>query len=803
MRILLATSAPYFWGPQVECLAAAMRGHGHDASVATYQTLDQAGAFAGDVLFCLGSGESLLPFLDGLRAPVRILYLIESLPTLSESDEFTRMKLAVHRPYLADFDHVFVHSQRSMPMLQFLGVTRVEALLWPHFPSIFYPVPSVEKDIDVLFVGTPSGHRQRLLERAATRFQVNVASNIFHASSSVLYGRAKVALNLHFTPLRNLECRVVEALGCGAFLLTEALDPDDVLRDGEHLVAFNEDNLLDLLDRYLHDPDERERIADAGHAEVQKYHVNNQAGRILQVAGELSVKDSVCYRLDRPQATHHASPIPEARPKRGRPPVSLCMIVKNEEQNLADCLGSVADLVDETIVIDTGSTDRTVEVAQQLGAKVYSFAWVDSFAAARNESLRHATGDWVFWLDADDRLDAENRQRLGTLFANLPSENVAFVMKCLCLPDAVSRRSTAVDHIRLFRRHPELRWRYRVHEQILGSIRALGGTVRWSDVVIHHTGYQDPALRQRKLHRDQRLLMMEHAENPDDPFVMFNLGMILHEMQRPGEALGYLSESLRKSHPSDSIVRKLYALISQCQRQVGRLEEALATCREGRMHYPFDLELLFHESVVLKEMGDANGSEACLLHVLFAQEKEHFASVNPALRAIARHNLAVLCREQGRDGEAESHWLAVAAEDQDRSRSERATFERATLEHLPCWVGLGELCLSQQRWAELDDVLAWLDADSGAAIDSGVLRARALMSRGELAEARALLEGMIKREPAALLPRVVLTHVLLKENRDMQAAEQALHDVLALCPEHAEARHNLAVLTMRLDTVQR
>src|SRR5262249_55825806 len=92
-----------------------------------------------------------------------------------------------------------------------------------------------------------------------------------------------------------------------------------------------------------------------------------------------------------------------------RPRVSLCMIVKDEEANLPACLGSVADLVDEVVVVDTGSADRTREVAARYGAKVYDFAWVDSFAAARNESLRHATGDWVLWLDADGRLDAGNR----------------------------------------------------------------------------------------------------------------------------------------------------------------------------------------------------------------------------------------------------------------------------------------------------------------------------------------------------------------------------------------------------------
>src|SRR5262245_19779528 len=89
--------------------------------------------------------------------------------------------------------------------------------------------------------------------------------------------------------------------------------------------------------------------------------------------------------------------------------ISLCVIARNEDANLPACRQSVADLVDEMIVVDTGSTDRTKEVAALLGARVFDFAWVDSFAAARNESLRHATGDWIFWLDGDERLDDANR----------------------------------------------------------------------------------------------------------------------------------------------------------------------------------------------------------------------------------------------------------------------------------------------------------------------------------------------------------------------------------------------------------
>src|SRR5262249_52030508 len=145
------------------------------------------------------------------------------------------------------------------------------------------------------------------------------------------------------------------------------------------------------------------------------------------------------------------------------------------------------------------------------GAKVVDFPWCDSFAAARNEGLKHATGDYVFWLDADDRLDEENREKLRALFAGLRDEQVAYSMKCKCLPDDAGT-ATLVDHVRLSRNRPDVRWRYRVHEQILPAIRAVGGEVRWADVVIHHTGYQDRALRQRKLQRDLRLLQLEQAE---------------------------------------------------------------------------------------------------------------------------------------------------------------------------------------------------------------------------------------------------------------------------------------------------
>ena len=117
---------------------------------------------------------------------------------------------------------------------------------------------------------------------------------------------------------------------------------------------------------------------------------------------------------------------------RRRPRISLCMIVRNEAQNLPGCLAPVHDLVDEIIVVDTGSTDRTPEIAREWGAQVFDFCWIDDFSAARNESLRHATGDYILWLDADDRLDSENVRRLESLLDSLTDSRRAYVFRTVC-----------------------------------------------------------------------------------------------------------------------------------------------------------------------------------------------------------------------------------------------------------------------------------------------------------------------------------------------------------------------------------
>ena len=116
--------------------------------------------------------------------------------------------------------------------------------------------------------------------------------------------------------------------------------------------------------------------------------------------------------------------------------MSLTMIVRDEEGNIGNCLESVRGLFDEIVVLDTGSKDRTIEIARSYGARVFDFVWVDDFAAARNAALARATGDYAFWLDADDVLEPAERLKLESLFRGLRAGNDlhAFVVRCACDP---------------------------------------------------------------------------------------------------------------------------------------------------------------------------------------------------------------------------------------------------------------------------------------------------------------------------------------------------------------------------------
>jgi glycosyltransferase involved in cell wall biosynthesis/SAM-dependent methyltransferase len=457
------------------------------------------------------------------------------------------------------------------------------------------------------------------------------------------------------------------------------------------------------------------------------------------------------------------------------------MIVRNEAANLPASLSSIADLVDELVVVDTGSTDQTKEVAAQFGARVYDFAWVDSFAAARNESIRHATGDWIFWLDGDEHLDEDNRKKLRTLFDLLQDENAGYVMKQRSTTSPGAADASVFEHVRLFRNRPDLRWLYRVHEQILPALERSGYVQRFTDIVVDHDGYEEPALYRRKQERNLRLLQLEDTEHPNDSLTQFNLGLTCQVLGRTSEALAYWRRSLELSQPSFSWVRKLYALLAGGYRDLGQRDDALVLCRTGLARYSDDTELLFLEASLLAAAGDLAGAADRLRQLLESPAPTYFAAgVDAGLRGYkARHNLALVYRAGRRPAEAEAQWRAVLAEQPA---------------YVPAALALGELSVAQGRTEDLDQILQHLDTLPQGLAAAAQLRAAQHNARQEFAAARQVLEDALTRVPRTPELLLLFCRVLLREGRDWAAAERALRELLALDPYHPEARNNLMVL---------
>jgi tetratricopeptide (TPR) repeat protein len=209
--------------------------------------------------------------------------------------------------------------------------------------------------------------------------------------------------------------------------------------------------------------------------------------------------------------------------------LSLSMIVRNEAERLEGCLASVADFVDEMVVLDTGSSDATVAIAERCGAVVHHLSWPGDFAPARNAALEHVHGAWVLVLDADEQLLAEAREPLRQLMA----EPDLLVVNLLRL-ERGARQSPYSRVSRLFRRHPAIRWSRPYHSMIDDSVLALlQREPHWriADCAIpalSHDGYRPELLHSGdKAARLRQAMEAELERHPGDPYACAKLGSLL------------------------------------------------------------------------------------------------------------------------------------------------------------------------------------------------------------------------------------------------------------------------------------
>lgn len=219
------------------------------------------------------------------------------------------------------------------------------------------------------------------------------------------------------------------------------------------------------------------------------------------------------------------------------PRLSLCMIVRDEEENLRDCLLPLRDSFDEIIVVDTGSKDRTLQLAKEMGAKVFHFPWQDDFSAVRNASLSYAQGDWIFWMDADDRLAQNEAQKIRELAG-------ADVKRAFSFKVVNQGTQEEFYQLRLFPKLPGVKFEGPIHEQIEGSLGRLGIEVEPKEIVINHLGYADWERKRRKDLRDLKILKEWLAKNREDFYSGFQLASTYDAIGEPEKALELTRRSL-------------------------------------------------------------------------------------------------------------------------------------------------------------------------------------------------------------------------------------------------------------------
>ncbi|MEM8710497.1 MAG: glycosyltransferase family 2 protein [Planctomycetota bacterium] len=358
--------------------------------------------------------------------------------------------------------------------------------------------------------------------------------------------------------------------------------------------------------------------------------------------------------------------------------LSLCMIAKNEERFLAECLRSVRGIAAESIVVDTGSTDRTRQIAAEAGARVLEFPWCDDFAAARNVGLEAATGSHILVLDADERLApgmganllegaAGSDALLGCLPLYNASEMDATYDEVL---DGVKRIGDPTFVPRLFRNLPEMRFTRRVHETLTHGFNQLqaegvGKTVAIGAALVHYGDVPTFRAGMAKDNRNERLLRMSLEEDPADGELAGYLVVELLRTKRTTEALGVgerhfppfleRNETRPDGYLPENMVRIGYAF-GLALIEHDRAEEAVEVTMASRRHTPDGHPNLdYIEGLARLQMGDLDGAER-LFRAARAAHGQGFAQpVLPAItEELARLKLAGISFLRGRLDEAEA-----------------------------------------------------------------------------------------------------------------------------------------------------
>ncbi|MCR8845121.1 glycosyltransferase [Paenibacillus sp. SC116] len=383
-------------------------------------------------------------------------------------------------------------------------------------------------------------------------------------------------------------------------------------------------------------------------------------------------------------------------------PVTLCVIVRDEEDVLRRCLQSAKDFVAQMIVIDTGSTDASPAIAQECGAAVYHFEWQDDFSAARNAAIEKAEQPWILMLDADEVIDRESwkEKQMQAIFTqpNVLGCFVRLAHLTHCWDNNLTHRPicSATDMAcRLFRNDARLRYAGRIHEDITASIEAVSSeAICWSSFAIWHDGYTAERIQNKdKSARNLHILHLQLEEEPLNPLWWYAYGTEYFQSERYVEALPWLLRAITSlskqprlpGYASDVWLKAVYAYYSLQQ-----IDSAVRLAEEAMERFPSFPDLLLLSSTLYAIHGRLTEAYRCAKEAAACGDRTHLYTSTDGASTWRAHWMAAFLAERLSNYErAAYHYEQAAAH--TTARHSAAILKSAAAWHRSDWI-------SSSRW---------------------------------------------------------------------------------------------------------
>jgi glycosyltransferase involved in cell wall biosynthesis len=440
--------------------------------------------------------------------------------------------------------------------------------------------------------------------------------------------------------------------------------------------------------------------------------------------------------------------------------LSLCMIVKDEEEMLPRCLAAAKPAVDEIVVVDTGSSDRTVEIAESFGARVLHHEWTGSFSDARNVSLEAASGDWIIYLDADEVLVEEDVAGLRALRGRVWREAFALV-ETNYTGDIEDGTAMTHNALRMFRNRPEYRFKGRLHEQMAYALPAyLSERIEYTQLRIEHYGYLGVVRDSKdKSRRNLELLKQQVADGNESAFQSFNLGSEYLALAEIDTAIDHFEKSWRmlETDPGRTVFPYVPTLANRfvtALREAGRLDDADRLAEDALELFEGFTDLVFQKAWIARSRGDDAGARALFQRCLEMGD------------APSRYSSVVGCG---------TYLSLIALAQLSRAAEAEALLARCLEEH-PGFLGAihpyTAAMLAGGR--EAGDVVATIEERVEKLTPSArFMLGVALYEAGAALEAEHQFRRVLEHQPDSVPARVALGEALLSQGRYVEAVSEA------------------------------